>query len=89
MALIGILAPLRGLRRKGLEIPVPITCIDKQTANNNIVLLKRGCVFTLYSYAPNDEWIVNVSSTKPRCLGRNTISNEVDSPGLNTWLINN
>ena len=51
MALIGILAPLRGLRRKGLEIPVPITCIDKQTANNNIELLKGG-VSLLYIHMP-------------------------------------
>ena len=50
MALIGILAPLRGLRRKGLEIPVPITCTDKQTANN-IVLLKEG-VSLLYIHMP-------------------------------------
>ena len=50
MALIGILAPLRGLRRKGLEIPVPITCINKQTANN-IELLKGG-VSLLYIHMP-------------------------------------
>ena len=50
MALIGILAPLRGLRRKGLEIPVPITCTDKQT-DSNIVLLKGG-VSLLYIHMP-------------------------------------